>query len=159
MNLFLPKELVDYINDFIRPVPTLRTIANWRKGSIKFDINELKCAYRMSYSLDMYVRRKYHCDIYNYDCIMMNPRSACNCEDYHNFKSDFIWRDNFLATWKGQNDGSILVWHHVDIIQCDYCSDSHMLYHTNKINDRYICNWCVLKELKLHPNFYHSIFV
>ena len=41
MNLFLPKELADYINDFIRPVPTLRTIANWREGSIRFDINEL----------------------------------------------------------------------------------------------------------------------
>jgi len=145
MNLFLPKELVDYINDFIRPLPSLHTIANWRKGSIKFDINELKCAYRMSYNLDMYIRKKYYCSIHNNYNIMMNSHSDCNCDHIVRpyFISNFIWRGNYLATWKETNKENILIWHYVDINECDKCGNLQMIYHMKKIDDKYICNWCV----------------
>ena len=146
MNLFLPKELIDHINDFIRPLPTLRTITNWREGSIRFDINELKCAYGIGYNQYTYIRRDNLCNIHNYNNMITNPYTACNCIDYHiirpYFKPNLIWKDNYIALWKHTTTGYLLIWHYVDIIQCDYCGDSHMLYHTNKIDDRYICNWC-----------------
>ena len=145
--MILPQEIVDIIHDFIRPLPTLRTIANWRNGSIKFDIDELNCAYVIRFNQNTYIKKIYICNFYNYNIFKNNPFTACNCSHYHivrpYFKPVFIWRDNYLALWKLGPKGNKLIWEYVDIYECDHCNDLHLSVHFKKIAiDKYLCNCC-----------------
>ncbi len=145
MNLSLPKEISDYINDFIRPLPTLHTIVNWRNGSIKFDIDELNCSHRIGYGQDRYIRNIHFCNIHNYNMIM-NLNIACDCSNIHTIYRGYIdrciWRDNYLAIWKDTPKGNKLIWHYVDIIQCDNCGSEYMSFHIKQINNENLCNSC-----------------
>ena len=145
MNLFLPKEICNYINEFIRPLPTLHTIANWRNGSIKFDIDELNCSYKIDNEQQRFIRNIFWCNIHNYNMIS-NLDIACNCSSIHTiyryYKPNLIWNDNFLAIWKETEKGNKLIWHYVDIIQCDNCGSEHISFHIKQILDQNICNCC-----------------
>ena len=144
--MILPQEIVNYIHDFIRPLPTLRTIVNWRNGSIKFDINELKCAYVINFNEDLYIKKVHQCIIHNYDIFKQNPYLACNCSYYHvvrpYYPPNFIWNDNYLALWKFGSKGNKLIWNYVDIDECDYCNEQHLVYHLIKIGKTNICDCC-----------------
>lgn len=125
--MILPDEIVKLINDYLRPLPTLKTINNWRKGSKRFDINELKSAY-IIYNNNC-IKKSYICDLYKYNIYKENPRLACNCDDYHRIRLNFTWNTNYLALWKKLNKGYKLIWQYVYVFQCDSCGDFHLQHH------------------------------
>jgi len=144
---YFPKEIFRQIYDFIRPIPTLQTRKNWRNSKPRFDINELKCGYIPSYNDEHVYRRKIiKCNLHNFDSIMNDPTNACNCTNSHIVrtycKPCLIWNDNYLALWKSTPKGNKLIWHYVDIIDCDSCGDLHIAYHIRIIEGRNICKWC-----------------
>jgi hypothetical protein len=145
--MILPEDIANIVHDFIRPLPTLHTIANWRNGSLRFDIDELKCAYTIKYQQETYIRKTNRCNIHDYHIFKNNPITACNCAHYHIIRPYFlpklIWRDNYIALWKSGPKGNKLIWEYVDIYKCDNCNDLHMSFHFKKIDEnRYICNCC-----------------
>ena len=144
--MILPQEIVNYIHDFIRPTPTLRTIVNWRKGSIKFDIHELRGAYFIDQNRQVYVKRIKECSIHDYNKYTHNPSNACNCPNYHIIRPyspyGVIWKDNHLALWKLGPNGNKLIWIIVELYECDYCGDIHMSCHISKIYSHNYCNCC-----------------
>ena len=147
-----PKEIFDLIIEYIRLIPTLQTIKNWRDSNLRFDINELNCAYKRTFNDEHVIMRKNRsCNLHNYDLIMYNPIYACSCTNSHivrtYFKPILIWNNNYLALWKSTTKGNKLIWHYVDIIECDSCGELHISYHITKIEERNICKLCIETNL------------
>ena len=145
MIMSLSKDLWAYIYDFIKLIPTLITKPNWQKGSIKFDIDELNCAYYIKHNEDRYIRKVYSCAIHDYNMIN-NLIDACNCASTHtvypDYKPHLIYNYNYLAIWKNTKKGNKLIWHYVDIIQCDNCGSLYISNHIHHIDNQNMCKCC-----------------